>query len=129
MLFTFNLGATMKSFTDYIAMKEIAVYGMDQAEDRPRDEDPQTQASMAAVAESLKKIMKSRPEMVVAFLNLHRTDPDIKEILRKHNLDSFLDPKGSKRGDYRDKGLGDEEGEANMLAPQAADGHTGDPLA
>ncbi len=118
-------GNAMKTFTDYISMMEIAAYTADEAEAKAGGElDPRSQASMDAMKEALKHIMETRPDMLVAFLNLHRTDPDVKRILLKHKLDVFLDPKGKQDPDFKEKGLADEEGEANMVSPNAADGFT-----
>ena len=117
----------MKTFTDYIAMREMAAYDQDSLDAKnafKQELDPQSEASMQAARESIMSIMDSRPDMIIAFLNHHRTDPDIKKILMKHNLESFVDPKKIAKQDYKEKGLGDYEGEQNTVHPNAADAIT-----
>jgi len=113
----------MKSFGDYVAMREVATFKGEKMKVRGDDAlDPRSEASIKAMREAIRELMDSRPEVLVAFLNLHRADDDIKRILVNNNLDSFLVPKGKCPPDYKDSGLGDEEGEAQMIHPHSADG-------
>ena len=71
----------------------------------------------------IKKIIDSRPEIIIAFLNQQRNEPDIKRILNGFRLDSFPDVKSKLNGTFNDKGLGDRSGEEEALYPNAADGY------
>lgn len=113
----------MKSFGDWVAVREVATYKGEKMKVREDEAmDPRSEASVRAMRQAIRELMDTRPEVLVAFLNLHRADDDIKRILVNNNLDSFLVPKGKCPPDFNDRGLGDEEGEAQMVHPNSADG-------
>lgn len=114
----------MKTFNDYLNMKEMAAYSADEQKPKGSMElDDRSQASISAMKEALGEIMNTRPDMLVAFLNLHRTEADIKKILLKHKMDVFVDPKMKSCQHFKEKGLADEEGRGNMVHPSSADGY------
>jgi len=111
----------MKTFMEYLALNEDAPSYI--AEKKP-DQKHQDADNTAIAVMALKHLLKTKPEMIVAFLNQQRMDPDIREILNKHNLDAFLDIKKKMNGGFTDKGLGDRSGkeEGEQIRPPAADG-------
>ena len=95
------------------------------AEKKP-DQKHQDADNTAIAVMALKHLLKTKPEMIIAFLNQQRMDPDIRQILNKHNLDSFLDIKKKMNSSFADKGLGDRSGQeqGEEITPPAADGFT-----
>ena len=119
----------MKTFLDYVKIKEMASYGVQDGESK--NPDAENKLSMKDVDEATKlvmraltQMMKTRPEVIVAFLNQHRMDPDIRQILNDKRLDSFSDI-SKPNGHADDKALGDRTGkeEGEEIAPNAADGY------
>ena len=111
----------MKTFMDYLGLTEDAPSFV--AEKRP-DQRQQDADAMEIAATALRHLLKTKPEMIVAFLNQQRMDPDIRQLLNKHNLDAFLDVKRKVNNGFSDKGLGDRTGEEHgeEVKPPVADG-------
>lgn len=111
----------MKTFFEYLALYEDAPSFI--AEKKP-DQGTEDANNMAIAVMALKHMLKTRPELVISFLNLHRMEPDIREILNKHNLDSFVDIRKKMNNGFTDKGLGDRSGSegGEEIKPPVADG-------
>jgi hypothetical protein len=109
----------MKTFIDYLKLKEMANYHPDEKKDGGKDSDP----AVAVAKEALGHIIENRPELLIAFLNQYRNESDIKQILVKHKLDSFQDIRPKMNGHFNDKGLADRTGdEPEQIAHNSADG-------
>lgn len=115
----------MKTFEEYVSLKEIASYNDDKSTDNHDEHDPQTKASLNVAMEALNRIISTKPEIIISFLNQYRNEPDIKAILVRHKMDSFQDIKPKNNGNFTEKGLGDKTGrEPEALAPNSADGYS-----
>ena len=115
----------MKTFEEYVSLKELASYDGEKPADSHNGHDPQSKAALNVAMEALNRIIATRPEIVISFLNQYRNDPDIKAILVRHKMDSFQDMKPKMNGNYTEKGLGDKTGgEPEALAPNSADGYS-----
>ena len=109
----------MKTFIDYLKLKEDASYNSDDKMDKSGNSDP----AVAVAKEALEHIIQDRPELLIAFLNQYRNEPDIKQILVKHKIDSFQNIRPKMNGHFNDKGLGDRDGEEpEQIAGNSADG-------
>jgi hypothetical protein len=118
----------MKTFQQYLNIKEIASYDHEPIHNKKNDMDQNSLASLEVVKRAIKKIMEIKPQELVAFLNQHRNDPEIKEILNDYKLDSFQNIGRKHHGGMNDdKGLGNFDGikpNDDELYPNAADGYT-----
>ena len=79
----------MKTFNQYLNLKELASYDQEKAKDDNDDMDNSSASALEAVKRGLKKIIEIKPQEVVAFLNMHRMEPEIKDILNDYKLDAF----------------------------------------
>jgi hypothetical protein len=111
----------MKTFMQFIGIREETASYI--SEKKP-DQKTKDADNTAIVVAALKHMLKTRPEVIIAFLNQHRMDPDIREILNNHNLDAFLDIHKKMNGGFTDKGLADRTGQEgnDQITPPAADG-------
>ena len=73
----------MKTFMQFIGIREETASYI--SEKKP-DQKTKDADNTAIVVAALKHMLKTRPEVIIAFLNQHRMDPDIREILNNHNL-------------------------------------------
>lgn len=111
----------MKTFMEYLGLHEDAPSFIAEKKPNQTTEDAN---NMAIAVTALKHMLKTRPELVIAFLNQYRMEPEIREILNKNNLDSFVDIRKKMNNGFTDKGLGDRSGEeqGEEIKPPVADG-------
>jgi len=125
---TLKLGEIMKTFREYFKLCELASYDHDPVHNKKDDMDQKSLAALEVVKIALKKMMEIKPQEIVAFLNQHRMEPEIKAILNDYKLDSFQNIGRKHHGGMNDdKGLGSFDGRKSKeeeLYPNAADGYT-----
>lgn len=117
-----NLRKLMKTFKAFLAQQEVAVYDDEQPISSMDGSDPKSVEATKIAMLGLKQIMKTHPEILIAFLNQQRMDPEIRAILADFRLDAFPDIRTKPNSSYNDKGLGDRRGDEDGLHPNAADG-------
>jgi len=113
----------MKTFGDYVSFRELASYEKSEKDAENQERDPKSAQAVEIAMRAVQKILESRPEIIIAFLNQQRNEPDIKRMLNDFRLDSFPDVKSKQNGTFNDKGLGDRSGEEEALYPNSADGY------
>ena len=120
----------MKTFQQYLNLKELASYDHDPVHNKKDDMDHKSASSLEVVKQAIKKMMEIKPQEIVAFLNQHRTEPEIRKILNDYKLDAFQNIGRKHHGGMNDdEGLGDVDGRKPIddeLYPNAADGYTAD---
>lgn len=118
----------MKTFQQYINLKELASYDQEPVHHKDDDMDNSSASALEVVKRGLKKIIEIKPQEVVAFLNMHRMEPEIRDILQDYKLDSFQNIGRKHHGGMNEKGLGNEDGmkpkDREELYPNSADGYT-----
>ena len=118
----------MKTFQQYLNLKELASYDQEPAKQNNDEMDNSSSSALEAVRRGIKKMIEIKPQDVVAFLNTHRMEPEIKEILTDYKLDSFQNIGRKHHGGMNEKGLGNEDGtkpkDDEEMHPNAADGYT-----
>jgi hypothetical protein len=112
----------MKTFKAFFTQREMASYDEDQPISSMDSSDPKSVEASKIAMLGIKKIMKTHPEILIAFLNQQRMDPEIRSILADFRLDSFPEIRTKPNASYNDKGLGDRNGSEDGLYPNAADG-------
>ena len=70
----------MKTFQQYLNLKELASYDHDPVHNKKDDMDHKSASSLEVVKQAIKKMMEIKPQEIVAFLNQHRTEPEIRKI-------------------------------------------------
>jgi hypothetical protein len=122
-----NLRKNMKTFEEFVVQKEVAAYDGESSSKDHNGYDPQSKQNLDIAMDALKRIIDTRPEIIISFLNQYRNDPDIKAILTRHKLDSFQDMRPKMNPHFTEKGLGDKTGqEPDALAPHSADVYSSD---
>jgi hypothetical protein len=118
----------MKTFMDYVRYHELASYDSEPKDNKEEKKDHISESSLKVAKEALQLIMDTRPEILIAFLNQYRNEPDIKKILNNYKLDSFQDIRRKMHGSFAEKGLGSIDGEKPIddeeVHPNSADGYT-----
>jgi hypothetical protein len=113
-----KMRSRMKTFAEYVSVREMASYDQD-----PKAKAEQSNQAVEVAMKAVKKILGSKPEILISFLNLQRTDPAVKEVLDEFGLDAFPNVKDKLNMSYDDEGLGYRNGEEEALHPNAADGY------
>lgn len=81
----------MKTFNDYVSLKEIAAYGVGTDLLGRSTLDDKSQAAITAALQAFEIILSQDSSGAAQFLNRHSAIPEIQQIMRNHNLDSFKD--------------------------------------
>lgn len=110
----------MKTFADYVSTRETASY--DQNPDVSAKESDSNQAIEVAL-KGAKQLLKTKPEILISFLNLQRNVPEVRSVLDELRLDAFPEVKNKLNQSYNDEGLGYRTGKEDALHPNAADGY------
>jgi hypothetical protein len=121
----------MKTFHQYLNLKELASYDEEPVRNKDDEMDHKSSASLDVLKKAMKKMLEIKPQEIVAFLNQHRTEPEIRDILNDYKLDAFQNVGRKHHGGMNDDhGLGDVDGrkmkDEEELYPNAADGYTSD---
>jgi len=125
----------MKTFNDYIALKEISAYDVGTSVLGRASLDQNSEQALTAAMQAFEVIMSKNSSAAVQFLNrMTATMPELNAILQQHGLDSFQDSdfknamkKGATKGRrVVTKGLGnlsqdDMNDDADILATPEAD--------
>jgi hypothetical protein len=118
----------MKTFQQYLNLKELAAYDHDPVVNSEDGMDEKSSSALEVVKKALKKMMDIAPQDIVAFLNQNRMKPEIRDILNDYRLDSFQNIGRKHHGGMNEKGLGNEDGRKpkhdEELYPNAADGYS-----
>jgi hypothetical protein len=123
----------MKTFQDYISLKELATYNVDDNFDdsNQSSSDPNSEKAFSAAMQAFEMVMSKNSKAASQFLN-HMSElmPEIKSILQQHGLDSFKDgnfKNNSKNRKLISKGLADvspddvKDHDVDVLATNSAD--------
>ena len=76
----------MKTFQQYLNLKELASYDHDPVVNSEDGMDEKSSSALEVVKKALKKMMDIAPQDIVAFLNQNRMKPEIRDILNDYNL-------------------------------------------
>jgi len=97
---TSKTGIKMKTFHDYVSLKELAAYDVGTNVLGKSSLDANSEKALTAAIQAFEVVMSKNSQAAAQFLNrMSEVMPEIKAILQQHGLDSFKD--GNFKGDMR----------------------------
>lgn len=126
----------MKTFHDYVNLKELAAYDIGHSILGKNSLDSESETALTAAFQAFEIVMSKNSQAAAQFLNrMSEVMPEIKSVLQQHGLDSFQDGdfrnnirRGASKGRrFISKGLGDlstddvKDGNTDVLAMNSSD--------
>jgi len=89
---TIKMGIKMKTFNDYVSLKELAAYDVGTNMLGKSSLDADSEKALTAAIQAFEIVMSKNSQAAAQFLNrMSEVMPELKSILQQHGLDSFKD--------------------------------------
>lgn len=123
----------MKTFTDYLALKETSAFDVGAGILGKQSLDGPAEGAITAAIQAFEIIMSKNSTAAIQFLNRMSSIPEVNDVLRNNNLKDFKDSdfkrnmrRGANKGFKAIQGLGDVSSDGEEIAQNTADSYYND---